>query len=289
MVSVKDYSSPRRPTWCTGCGDYGVWNAVKRAFAQIDLAPHQVMIVTGIGCGSKIADYMHVNGMLTLHGRPVPVATGFKLANHDLKVVVVHGDGDSMGEGPGHMIHAARRNIDLVDIIQDNRIYGLTKGQFSPTSGQGKVTKTSPWGTIALGINPLTLALSAGATFVARSWSGDVRHLAGVIAQAVHHPGYALIDVLQPCVTFNRAEAYEFYRPLVYEVEEESHDPTDLVAAFNRAQEWEGRIPIGVIYQVTDRPSYHEALPALQAGPLVKQPFPNWSEEDLEELIDEYL
>ncbi len=289
MVEVKDFQSPVRPTWCTGCGNFGIWNALKRALAQLDLAPHQVMLVSGIGCGSKLPDYTRANGYMSIHGRPVPVATGIKLANHGLKVICTHGDGDGYGQGLGHMMHAARRNIGLVDILQDNRIYGLTKGQYSPTSDYGKVTKTSPEGAIEQPVNPLALALSAGGTFVSRVWSGDVPHLTEVIARAIQHRGYALVDVLQPCVTFNRANDYDFYRPRVYKVEEEpGYDPTDKVAAFQRALEWGERIPIGVLYQVEDLPAYEEQVPALAVGPLVEQEFRAWSEEDYAALRAEF-
>ncbi len=290
MAEVKDFQSAVRPTWCTGCGNFGIWNALKKALAQLDLAPHQVMLVSGIGCGSKLPDYTHANGYMSLHGRTVPVATGVKLANHGLKVICTHGDGDGYGQGLGHMMHAARRNIGLVDIVQDNRIYGLTKGQYSPTSDYGKVTKTSPQGAIEQPVNPLALALAAGATFVSRAWSGDVLHLTEIIVQAIQHRGYALVDVLQPCVTFNRPQSYDFYRPRVYKLEEEpGYDLTDKVAAFQRAQEWGERIPIGVFYQVEDQPSYEEQVPALSVGPLVRQDFRVWSEEDYEALRGEFI
>ncbi|MGQ9804421.1 MAG: 2-oxoacid:ferredoxin oxidoreductase subunit beta, partial [Anaerolineae bacterium] len=238
MVTIDDFASPVRPTWCTGCGNFAIWNALKRALAQVGLAPHQVMLVSGIGCGSKLPDYTRANGYMTLHGRTVPVATGIRLANPSLRVVCTHGDGDAYAEGLGHMLHAARRNIGLVDIVQDNRIYGLTKGQYSPTSERGQVTKTSPWGALELPVNPIALALAAGATFVARAWSGDLPHLTEMIVRALGHRGYALIDVFQPCVTFNRNYAYEFYRPRVYKLQDDpNYDVTDRTAAFERALE----------------------------------------------------
>ena len=168
-VTAKEYASEVKPTWCPGCGDYGILAAVKAALVQVGLAPHQVLIVSGIGCGSKLPDYIRANGILTLHGRPLPVATGARLANHGLKVMVVHGDGDSMGLGMGHFIHTARRNLEIVDIIQDNQIYGLTKGQYSPTSDSGFVTSTSLEGAIEMAAHPTVLALAAGGTFC-RPW-----------------------------------------------------------------------------------------------------------------------
>ncbi len=288
MGDVHDFSSPVRPTWCTGCGNFGIWNALKKALAEANLAPHQVMLVSGIGCGSKLPDYTYANGFMGLHGRTVPVATGFRLANHGLKVICTHGDGDAYAEGLGHMMHAARRNIGLVDIVQDNRIYGLTKGQYSPTSDQGRVSKTSPWGAIERPVNPIAAALAAGATFVARSWSGDLDHLSGVIARALQHRGYALIDVFQPCVTFNRQNSYDFYRPRVYKLQDEpGYDVSDREAAFRRAQEWGERIPIGIFYQTEDLLAYEEQVPALKAGPLVCQPLGLLRPEQIEALLAE--
>ncbi|MCS7286846.1 MAG: thiamine pyrophosphate-dependent enzyme [Anaerolineae bacterium] len=290
MGDVRDFYVPIRPTWCTGCGNFGIWNALKQALAQLDLKPHQVAVISGIGCGSKLPDYTYVNGFMGLHGRTLPLATGVKMANHELVVICTHGDGDAYAEGLGHMMHAARRNIGIVDIVQDNRVYGLTKGQFSPTSERGRISKTSPWGSIELPVNPLLVALAAGATFVARSWSGDVDHLTWLITEAIKHRGYALIDVLQPCVTFNRAQAYDFYRPRVYKLEEDPHyDPTNLNLAFQKAQEWDDRIPIGIFYRTEERPAYEEMMPALAFGPLVKQPLGQFSEEQIQKLMAEFV
>ena len=281
MVEVKDYQSPVRPTWCKGCGDYGIWNSLKSALAELDLAPHEVLMVSGIGCGSKTPDYTHVNGLHTLHGRALPPATGARLANHEMKVICVHGDGDGYGMGLGHMMHAARRNIDIVDVVQNNRVYGLTKGQYSPTSPAGFVSKTSPGGAIDRPVNPWALALAAGATFIGRGFSVDLKHLIEILKKAIQHRGYALVDVLQPCVTFNRAYAYDYYQPRVYKVEEEpGYDPADRAAAWERAHEWGDRIPIGILYQAEGVPSYEDQVAVLRAGPLVKQGFREWTEED---------
>ncbi len=290
MVTIDDFASPARPTWCTGCGNFAIWNTVKRALVQVGLSPHEVMLVSGIGCGSKLPDYTRANGYMTLHGRTVPVATGVRLANHGLRVVCTHGDGDAYAEGLGHMLHAARRNIGLVDIIQDNRIYGLTKGQYSPTSEQGQKTKTSPWGAFELPVNPIALTLAAGATFVARAWSGDLTHLTEIMVRALGHRGYALIDVFQPCVTFNRSYAYEFYRPRVYKLQDDpNYDVTNKMTAFERALEWGNRIPIGIFYQVEDRPSYEEQMPALRAGPLVQRLPEKLRPEQVWRLMEEVL
>ena len=287
-VTLKDYASPVKPTWCPGCGDYGILAAVKQALVQVGLALHEVLIVTGIGCGSKLPDYMHVNGFMTLHGRPLPIATGIKLANHGLKVLVIHGDGDSMGLGMGHFIHTARRNLDLVDLIQNNQIYGLTKGQYSPTSDPGFITSTSPEGALEMAANPVALALAAGGTFIARGFAGDTKGLADLIAKAIEHKGYALVDVLQPCVTFNRKNTYDWYRERVYNLAESGHDPRDRVAAFQKALEWGDRIPLGVIYQ-TQRPTYEDQVTALQQGPLALRTLKKLSLQEAERLRAEFM
>jgi 2-oxoglutarate ferredoxin oxidoreductase subunit beta len=292
MVELRDYASPRRPTWCPGCGDFGIWNAIKRALVELELAPHEVVIYTGIGCGSKLPDYMRVNGFTSIHGRPIPIAQGAHLANHGLKAIVAAGDGDTYGEGGNHIISALRRNADITIMVQNNRVYGLTKGQYSPTSPQGFPSKTSPppEGAIDQPVNPMALALAAEATFIGRSWSGDMPHLIAMMVAAIRHEGSALLDIFQPCVTFNRNYAYDYYRGRVYKVEEEEgYDPTDHDMAWQKAHELGERIPIGVIYQVAGRPTYEEQVPALDAGPLVEQPFREWSEEDYAALEAELL
>jgi 2-oxoglutarate ferredoxin oxidoreductase subunit beta len=291
MVELKDYASPVRPTWCPGCGDFGVLNAMKRALLEVGLAPHQLIIYTGIGCGSKLPDYMTVNGFTSLHGRPIPIAQGAHLANHDLKAIVVAGDGDTYGEGGNHFINVLRRNADVTLIVQNNRVYGLTKGQYSPTSPKGFPTKTSPApkGAIDQPINPLAMALAAEATFIARSWSGDLPHLIAMMVAAIRHQGAALLDVFQPCVTFNPGYSYNYYRPRVYKLEETGYDPADREAAWKKAYEWGERIPIGVIYHVEGVPTYEEQVPTLAAGPLVKQGFKVWTEADYKGLEAEFV
>ncbi|MGD2144118.1 MAG: 2-oxoacid:ferredoxin oxidoreductase subunit beta [Anaerolineae bacterium] len=273
MVTLRDFNVEELPTWCRGCGDYAILSAVKMALAERNIAPHELLFITGIGCGSKLPHYMRSTGFHTLHGRALAVATGARLANHGLRVMTVHGDGDSFNEGMNHFIQTVRRNVNLVDIVQDNRIYGLTKGQYSPTSEIGKRTPTSPAGSIDRPVNPPALAMTAGATFVSRGYSGELHHLAWLIGEALEHPGYGLVDVLQPCVTWNRSHAYAFYKDRVYKLEdEEGYDPTDRDAGWEKAQEWGERIPIGILYRDASIPSYEEQVPALSAGPLVEQP-----------------
>lgn len=271
-IPATSFDGAIKPTWCPGCGDYGILTAVKHALTEQQIAPHETLIVSGIGCGSKFPDYVRANGLMTLHGRPLPVATGAKLANHALKVLVIDGDGDAYGIGGNHFIHTIRRNPDLTHIVEDNRIYALTKGQYSPTTATGTITTTSPEGVIEREVQPLALALTMGATFVARGFAGEPKHLSGLIQAAMQHRGYALIDVLQPCVVFNRINTFDWYRRRVYKVEEAGHDPQNRAAAVALAQEWGDRIPIGIIYQETGVPTYESQLPALQARPLVDQP-----------------
>lgn len=287
-VTQKDYASSVKPTWCPGCGDFGILSAVKQGLVMAGLAPHEVLMVSGIGCGSKLPDYVTINGFMTLHGRPVAVATGAKLSNHALKVVTVHGDGDSMGLGMGHFIHAARRNLGIVDLIQNNQIYGLTKGQYSPTSDAGLVTSTSPDGAIEKAANPPALALAAGATFIARGFAGDAKGLAALIAEALQHKGYALVDILQPCVTFNKKNTYDWYRERVYDLAETDHDPGDRMAAWEKTLEWGDRIPLGIIYR-TQRPTYEEQVPGLQQGPLATRAMEKLSATEVERLRAEFM
>jgi len=290
MVDVKDYASPVRPTWCPGCGNFGIWNALKKALADAGLAPHQVMLISGVGCGSKLPDYTTANGFMTLHGRTLAVATGARLANHGLKVICTHGDGDGYGEGGNHFVSAVRRNIGLVDIVQDNHVYGLTKGQYSPTSPKGFVTRTSPQGAIEEPFTPLAVALAEGGTFVARGWSGDIEHLAWLIGEALKHRGYALVDVLQPCVSFNKQYSYDWLRPRVYKVQDEAgYNPGDKTVAFAKALEWGERLPIGILYRDESMPAYEEQVPALAAGPLVKQPLRIKTAQEYRALKEEYL
>ena len=290
MVTVNDYKGGMEPTWCPGCGNFGILAGLKRALVEAEVEPHQVQLISGIGCGSKIPHYMRANGFHTLHGRALPVATGARLANHGMKVIVVHGDGDGYGMGGNHFIHAARRNIGLLDLVQNNAVYGLTKGQYSPTSPAGFKSKTSPEGAIERPVNPLSLALAAGATFVARAYPLDMPHFASLIRQAMDHPGYALIDALQVCVTFNPAQSYAWYKQRVYKLDdEEGYDTGDLAGAMARALEFGDRIPTGVFYRDADRPSYEAQVPALADGPLVDRPLRPLPDEAYEAIKREFI
>ncbi|MEW5718285.1 MAG: 2-oxoacid:ferredoxin oxidoreductase subunit beta [Chloroflexota bacterium] len=268
----KSYDGEREITWCPGCGDYGIIAGVKQALAQLQIPPHQAYFVSGIGCGSKLPDYLKANGYLGLHGRTLPIAQGVKIANHDLKVIVTVGDGDSFGIGAGHFVHALRRNSDITMIVEDNKVYALTKGQYSPASTKGWISSTTPDGSIEVEFNPVLMAIAGGATFVARTFSGDPKHMTQTFAKAIQHKGFAIVDVLQVCVIYNHVNTTEWYRPRVYKLDEDaSYNPRDYHAAMQKAQEWGDQIPIGVFY-LDERPTYESQVAALTNGALVKQP-----------------
>lgn len=270
-LRIEDFKSEVEPDWCPGCGDFGVLKAVQTAMAGLGIAPHELMIVSGIGCSSNLPGFVHSYGLHSIHGRALAVATGLKLANTDLHVLVTGGDGDGFGIGAGHFVHAARRNVDLTYVVMDNSIYGLTTGQTSPTSELGMKTKSTPAGSPEQPLNPLLLALGAGASFVARGFSGDPPHLAELVTRAMRHRGFALVDVFSPCVTYNKVNTYPFYRQRVYKVDEKTHDVTSWLAAMQRAQEWGEKIPIGVLYAV-ERPTYEQLDPVLKGGNPMKRP-----------------
>ena len=284
MVTVADYAG-LASAWCPGCGNFGILNAVKKALVELGIEPHQVLMVSGIGQAGKLPHYIRCNVFNSLHGRPVPPAIGAKIANPELIVIAVSGDGDAYGEGGNHFIHAMRRNHDVTYLVHNNQVYGLTKGQASPTSDAGFVTKTTPYGA-ANPINPIALAIVTGASFVSRGFAGDAGHLTSLIKMGITYRGFALIDILQPCVSFNHRNTYDWYRERVYKLEGESdYDAGDKLAAFAKAQEWGDRIPIGVIYK-EERPTYEEQIPALNKGPLVKQKI---EPGRIEKLLDEFL
>lgn len=270
MPSLEDYKG-QTPAWCPGCGNFGILKAFKDAVVELGIEPYQFTIVSGIGQAGKFPHYLKCNTFNGLHGRTLPVATGMKLANHEMLVIAVAGDGDCYGEGGNHLNHAMRRNINVKLFVHDNQIYGLTKGQASPTSMEGMKTKTQPFGVFPEQLNPLALAIALDCSFVARSFSGDMPHLKGIVKEAINHKGFSLVDILQPCVTFNKINTYEWYKQRVYHIETE-HNPEDRIKAFERALEWEDKIPLGIIYR-KNRPILEERIPIITDKPLVKQPF----------------
>jgi 2-oxoglutarate ferredoxin oxidoreductase subunit beta len=259
----KDYKSDLKPIWCTGCGDFGVLNALYKAMAQCNFDPVKTVVVSGIGCSSRLPGFVSTYGFHGVHGRALPIATGIKAAHPELNVIVVGGDGDGYSIGGGHFPHCARRNLDMTYLIMNNNTYGLTKGQVSPTSMiplaslnpkiDPKRWKTTPYGMVDVAINPLAEAIAWDVSFVARAFSYKPNQLADILVQAIQHKGFALVDAFSPCPTFNSDQTDEFYRSATYDVPED-HDPTDKVAAFEMSLRTDG-FPIGVFYKREDKPS----------------------------------
>jgi len=270
QLTIADLKGKVDPDWCPGCGDFGVLAAIQKALVELRIPTHNVITISGIGCSSNLPGYINTYGMHTLHGRALAVATGLKLANHELTVLVTGGDGDGFGIGGNHFVHCMRRNVDLLYIVMDNQIYGLTTGQTSPTSRLGMKTKSMPFGNIEAPVNPISLALAAGATFVARGFSGEQKHLTELIKQGIQHQGFSFLDVFSPCVTYNHDNTYQWFRPRVKKLEDNTtYDPTDWTAAMEKSLLWGEEIPIGKFFQRTDLPALHGAEPVLNDGPLV--------------------
>lgn len=239
-------------TWCPGCGNFAIMNAIKAVLQTLVEEGHPIenfVLVSGIGCHAKIVDYINVNSFYSIHGRTIPAAEGIKLAKPGLKVIVFSGDGDSYGEGIEHLIFAAKRNIDITAIIHNNRVYGLTTGQYTPTSPLGFKGRSTPQGTSELPINPLEVMLTSGATFLARGTSHGIELLKNIFKEAILHKGFSLVDVLQVCVTYYNM--YEYYDKRVYELKE--HNPADYQEALNKIREWDynsdAKISLGVFYK----------------------------------------
>lgn len=296
MTILKDLEiTYDKPNWCPGCGDFSMWVSLKNAIVQLGLNPWEVVLVSGIGCSGKVPYWVKTYGFNGLHGRPMPAAEAIKLANHNLTVIVIGGDGDQYGEGGNHLLHAMRRNVDLTLIVHNNQVYGLTTGQYSPTTDIGVKNKAASDPVVEAPVNPVSFALAAGATFVARGYAGDAKHDTRLIVEGIKHKGFAIIDTLQPCVTFNQKNTFSWFYERVYKLEDEKHNPTDKMAAFKKAEEWplriplsEGqkeRIPTGIFY-VEQRPTWHEQIPEISKTPLVKQSIENI---DINPLLDELM
>jgi 2-oxoglutarate ferredoxin oxidoreductase subunit beta len=282
MVNIDDYGQ-YETAWCPGCGNFSILEAVKQGLVDSGIAPHEVLLVSGIGQAAKAPHYLNANVFNGLHGRALPVATGAKLANPGLRVIVESGDGCNYGEGGNHFLAAIRRNIDLTLIVHDNQVYGLTKGQASPTTMEGFVTKAQPEGVASAPFNPIAVAVAMQASFVARGFSGMIEHLAGVIEKAIAHEGFALIDVLQPCVSFNKVNTFAWYKKRCYTLPDE-YDPSDWQTAMGMAMEWGEKIPLGVIYR-NQRPTFESRLPVLEQGPLVGR---DTDMKKLEEILEKF-
>ena len=266
-MNINDLKSKDEIAWCPGCGNFGILAAVKKALIKLNRPIKNTLLVSGIGQAAKLPHYVRCNCFNGLHGRALPVAAAAKMANRDLTVLVTTGDGDCYGEGGNHLIHNIRRNIDITVIVHNNQIYGLTKGQASPTTDSGYSTKIQPDGVILEPFAALEFAIALGAGFVARGFSGELEHLADLIFAGVNHRGFALIDVLQPCVVFNKKNTHEWYSQRVYKLDN-SYDPGNKTAAFQKAEEWGEKIPLGIIYR-QEKPSYEDKSGLANMPPLI--------------------
>jgi len=279
---LADFKTSVHNDWCAGCGDFGILNAIQMSLYELAIPSHQAPIFSGIGCPGKTPHFINTFGIHTLHGRVLPFAQGAKLANPNLKILAVGGDGDGLGIGSGHFVNSGRRNIDITYIIYNNGVYGLTKGQASPTLKLGMKTKSLPQANVNDSINPIALACISGFTYVARGYSYDIKHLKEVIKKGIKHGGLSFVDVLQPCPTYNDINTKEWYQsfkldeknpsiriPKIYKLEEEGYNgtvdndeesSTKLIKAIEKSKEWENRIPVGVFYENKNIPTYEDRI-----------------------------
>jgi len=283
MSTVQDFTG-YKPTWCPGCGNWGIGMALKTAFAEMGLSPSSILLSFGIGCSGNMNDFINAYAMHGLHGRAIATAIGMKLANHNLPVCAVVGDGDCYGEGGNHFLHACRGNHDVKVIIHDNRVYGLTTGQVAPTAEKGQISKSTPTGIIEVPVDPIALAITQGATFVAQTFAGDIKHMTETIQKAFQHTGFAVVNVLQPCVTFEKKSTYQYYMKHIYKLDT-SYDATNKLGALEKAFEIsEEKFPLGVIYE-SNRKAYHQEAVADNAISLINQP----RFQDFDALVEEFL
>lgn len=280
----KKFKTPNNLNWCPGCGNFGIWTGFLDAAEKEGWDTTNTVLTAGIGCHGHIINFIKMNAFEGLHGRPLPVASGIKMANTDLNVFVFSGDGDALAEGGNHFIHTARRNHDITLILHDNAVYGLTTGQTSPRSPRGYMSKSTPDGVFEEPIHPLTLGLSAGATFLARVYSGDIEQMTEILIKANKHRGFSIIDVLQPCVTFNQMYTHKFYQDNIYQLGKD-HDTSDKIAAYKKSMEFDvGKIPVGIFYE-EERESYEQQIPQIKNKPLVKQGI---KKRDISKLLEKY-
>lgn len=260
MSKAADFKNGVKPNWCPGCGHYGIQNAIQQAVANAGLAPHQVAVVSGIGCSGRISGYLYAYGFHALHGRALPLAQGVKMGNRELAVIACSGDGDAYAIGLGHTVHAIRRNLDMTYIVMDNHVYGLTKGQASPRSDIGFQSKTTPQGAVDAPLAALETALAAGATFVAQGYSLNLAELTGLIEQGLAHKGFSFINVFSPCVTFNKHNSYDWYKQHLTSLATiAGYDPGDRLQAMATVMRYEGLVT-GLVYQDKSRPDYQTAI-----------------------------
>ncbi len=287
---IKDYESNFRPTFCPGCGNFSQYRAIRQALVELELPPEEVVLVSGIGCASHMPNFIKVYGLQTVHGRGIPVATGIRLANPKLTVLVYAGDGDVYGIGGNHFLHSCRRNVDIITIVSNNFVYGLTTGQASATTPVGTLTRTTPRGSIENPINPVAVALSAGATFVGRGFSGDLKHLSWLLKEAINHRGFAYVDVFSPCITFNHNQTFDYFRDKVYKVEDSGHNKEDFHAALELANQLvvKDKLPIGIFYQIEHKTTYEERDFALNQGIIPAQSPLELTDEQIEVITKEF-
>ncbi|MCD9023443.1 2-oxoacid:ferredoxin oxidoreductase subunit beta [Cohnella silvisoli] len=287
MATFKEFRNNVKPNWCPGCGDFSVQAAIQRAAANVGLEPEQLAVISGIGCSGRISGYINAYGLHGIHGRSLPIAQGVKLANRELTVIASGGDGDGFAIGMGHTVHAIRRNLDMTYIVMDNQIYGLTKGQTSPRSAEGFKTKSTPEGSIESTLSPLEIALSAGATFVAQSFSSDLKQLTTLIEEGLKHKGFSLINVFSPCVTFNKVNTYDWFKENIVNLEQfPDYDPSNRIAAMTKIMETNGMVT-GLIYQNKERKAYDEMIVGFKEEGLAKQNL-QLSREDFDKLLTEF-
>ncbi|MBJ6364113.1 2-oxoacid:ferredoxin oxidoreductase subunit beta [Paenibacillus sp. GCM10012307] len=287
MATFKEFRNNVKPNWCPGCGDFSIQAAIQRAAANVGLEPENLAVISGIGCSGRISGYINAYGLHGIHGRALPIAQGVKLANRELTVIASGGDGDGFAIGMGHTVHAIRRNIDITYIVMDNQIYGLTKGQTSPRSAEGFKTKSTPEGSIESVLSPLEIALSAGATFVAQSFSSDLKQLTALIEAGLNHKGFSLINVFSPCVTFNKVNTYDWFKENIVNLSQfPDYDPTNRIAAMNKIMETNGLLT-GLIYQNTARKPYEDLIAGFQPEGLARQDLKLTSDE-FDKLLSEF-
>ncbi|MGG3913063.1 2-oxoacid:ferredoxin oxidoreductase subunit beta [Rossellomorea vietnamensis] len=288
MATFKDFRNNVKPNWCPGCGDFSVQAAIQRASANVGLDPEQLAVVSGIGCSGRISGYINSYGFHGIHGRSLPIAQGLKMANKDLTVIASGGDGDGFAIGLGHTIHAIRRNVDVTYIVMDNQIYGLTKGQTSPRSSAGFKTKSTPQGSIEQALSPMEMALSAGATFVAQSFSSDLKELTALIEAGLNHKGFSLINVFSPCVTYNKINTYDWFKENLTKLADvEGYDPSNRELAMNTLMEKDGLVT-GLIYQNNEQPSYQDLVSGYSEEPLSTHDL-RLDESKFDELVKEFM
>lgn len=288
MATFKDFRNNVRPNWCPGCGDFSVQAAIQRAAANLGFEPDDLAVISGIGCSGRISGYINSYGFHGIHGRVLPIAQGVKMGNRDLTVIAAGGDGDGFAIGMGHTIHAIRRNIDITYIVMDNQVYGLTKGQTSPRSDVGFKTKSTPEGSIESTLSIMEMVLTAGATFVAQSFSSDLKELTSLIEQGIQHKGFSFINVYSPCVTYNKINTYDWFKENLVRIDEmENYDLRNRIMAMKTLMENNGLVT-GLIYQDKEKPSYQDMLHGYSETPLAHDDL-NLGEEKFKKLISEFI